>query len=495
MSVTSLQSGSPRPAGSLPAVIQGGMGVGVSGWRLARAVSLAGGLGVVSGVGLDTLMARRLQLGDEGGHIRRALANFPYPRVAERVLRRYFVPGGIGQEAAFAPAPMPVVRPGRSSVELTVAANFAEVFLAKDGHDYPVGVNYMTKLQTSTLASTYGAMLAGVDYVLMGAGIPARIPALLDAFADGRRGELAIDFAGEGEPAVTARFDPSSGLSAEFGQTGGTIPLGRPRFLAVVSSHLLAAYLARHARTRPDGFVVEGPTAGGHNAPPRGPMVLDDSGEPVYGLRDEVDPDKMSALGLPYWLAGGAGQPAALAAAVRSGATGVQVGSAFALSEESGLAPQVKLSLAEGVLAGTLRVRTDPLASPTGFPLKVAELAGTASDAAVRDARRRTCDVGYLRVPFRASDGTVGYRCPAEPISAFVRKGGRAEETTDRICLCNGLISAVGLGQRRRAGGVEPAVVTIGADLGFLAPLVEAVGPVPYRAGDVVHYLLAGLAA
>ena len=74
------------------------MGVGVSGWRLARAVSLAGQLGVVSGVGLDTVIARRLQLGDQGGHIRRALASFPYRGIVKEVLDRYFVAGGIPPE-------------------------------------------------------------------------------------------------------------------------------------------------------------------------------------------------------------------------------------------------------------------------------------------------------------------------------------------------------------------------------------------------------------
>ncbi len=66
----------------LPVLIQGGMGVAVSDWRLARAVSEAGHLGVVSGTALDAVMARRLQLGDPGGHIRRALAAFPVPEAA-----------------------------------------------------------------------------------------------------------------------------------------------------------------------------------------------------------------------------------------------------------------------------------------------------------------------------------------------------------------------------------------------------------------------------
>jgi NAD(P)H-dependent flavin oxidoreductase YrpB (nitropropane dioxygenase family) len=52
-----------------PSIIQGGMGIGVSNYRLARATSRAGALGVVSGTALDTVLVRRLQLGDESGEI------------------------------------------------------------------------------------------------------------------------------------------------------------------------------------------------------------------------------------------------------------------------------------------------------------------------------------------------------------------------------------------------------------------------------------------
>ncbi len=52
----------------LPRLIQGGMGVGVSGWELARKVSMHGQLGVVSGTALDTILVRRLGKGDFGAH-------------------------------------------------------------------------------------------------------------------------------------------------------------------------------------------------------------------------------------------------------------------------------------------------------------------------------------------------------------------------------------------------------------------------------------------
>jgi NAD(P)H-dependent flavin oxidoreductase YrpB (nitropropane dioxygenase family) len=38
-----------------PTIIQGGMGIGISHWGLARAVSAAGQLGVVSGTAIDTV--------------------------------------------------------------------------------------------------------------------------------------------------------------------------------------------------------------------------------------------------------------------------------------------------------------------------------------------------------------------------------------------------------------------------------------------------------
>ena len=79
---------------SHPLIIQGGMGAGVSNWRLARAVSQRGQMGVVSGTALDVILARRLQAGDPDGDMRRALALFPSPGMAQRALDRYFVPGG-----------------------------------------------------------------------------------------------------------------------------------------------------------------------------------------------------------------------------------------------------------------------------------------------------------------------------------------------------------------------------------------------------------------
>ncbi|MFA1547720.1 nitronate monooxygenase [Actinomadura chokoriensis] len=467
----------------LPRIIQGGMGAGVSGWRLASAVARTGQLGVVSGVALDALLARGLQAGDEGGHLRRALAHLPLPGVGERILERYFVPGGIEPGQRFRPVPKLGLRPNRTRDELTVAGNFAEVWLARQGHGGLVGINYLEKIQLATPAAAYGAMLAGVDYVLMGAGIPSEIPALLDALAAGWPGRVTVTVAGAEEGRAFS-FDPAS--LAGPGTPAETV---RPRFLAIVSSSVLAMYLNQSPVTRPDGFVLESAVAGGHSAAPRGRLRLDDDGEPIYGRRDRIDPAKVAALGPPFWVAGGHARPGTLAEARSAGAAGVQAGSVFALCRESGLEPGLRKELLERALGGTLRVRNDPRASPTGFPFKVAALPGTLAEPDVYARRPRLCDLSYLRTPYLKENGTVGYRCPAEPVDAYVRKGGTAGETAGRRCLCNALVANIGHGQHRPDGYVEPPLLTLGQDLGFLPGLVRATGG-DYSAADAVDYLL-----
>ncbi len=337
---------------NLPVIIQGGMGIAVSGWRLARAVSAEGQLGVVSGTALDAVLVRRLQEGDADGDVRRALAAFPVEGVAKGILDRYFVEGGKSDGARYRSNPMSKVQHSRNLQDLLVAANFVEVFLAKEGHGNPVGINYLEKVQIPTLPSIYGAMLAGVDFVLMGAGIPRAIPGILDLLAKGEAVELRIDVKGATEDTEQYnRFDP-----AEF--TGGVVPpVVRPEFLAIVSSHILATMLAKKVEARVDGFVVEAPTAGGHNAPPCGRGELSPDGEPLYGDRDVPDLALIRDLGLPFWLAGSYAEPEKVTEALALGAAGVQVGTAFAYCEESGFETHLKHRVLEMSKKGLAKVR------------------------------------------------------------------------------------------------------------------------------------------
>ncbi len=472
------------PVLPLPVVIQGGMGVGVSSWRLAAEVARSGNLGVVSGTALDLVVARRLQDGDLDGAVRRALGAFPVPATAARVLERYYRSGGRPDGTPYSPVPRLALRQNQAAQELAVVANFVEVWLAKQGHTGPVGINFLEKVQMATPAAAYGAMLAGVDVVLMGAGIPRDIPRLLDELSEHRPVRLAIDVTGADAGTHTVDLDPHALL-------GPDLPtIRRPAFVAIVSAHALAAYLARDAQIRPEGFVVEGPGAGGHNAPPRGRPTFDDLGQPVFGPRDAADLAKVAEVGLPFWLAGSYGTPEGIAAARASGAVGVQIGTLFALADESGLTPALRSQLRELLRAGTLEVRTDPLASPTGFPFKVAQLPGTLSDATTSADRPRLCDLGYLRTAFVRDTGSVGYRCPAEPVHLHVRKGGTAADTDGRACLCNSLTANIGLGQTRTDGYTEEALITLGADLDGARRLAE-LHPHGWTARQAMDWLLA----
>lgn len=472
---------------TLPSIIQGGMGIGVSSWMLARAVSMRDQLGVVSGTAIDGLMVRRLQDGDIGGHVRRAMEKFPMPDVSAAALKAYFLPDGRPEGTAYRLLPMWRQVVTRAREQVAMLASFVEVYLAKEGHDGLVGINLLTKVQLPNLATLYGAMLAGVDYVIMGAGIPREIPGVLDAFSVGRTATMKFDVEGLGRGETESlTLDPQA-------HWDGVAPtLKRPRFLPIVAAHSLATMLARKSTGAIDGFVIEGPTAGGHNAPPRGLPVLNDRGEPVYGERDVVDLDVMRNLGLPFWLAGGTGSPEKLQEAKDAGAAGIQVGTLFAYTNESGLAPAIKRQVLEKVRDGTVDVVTDPLASPTGFPFKVVPLEGTNALQAEYESRERVCDLGYLRNAYKRADGRIDYRCAAEPVNTYVKKGGTVANAAGRKCLCNGLMADIGHPQAR-ADGEERALITSGDDLINMHRFVE--GRLEYAADDVLDYLFSAVPA
>jgi len=469
------------------------MGVAISSWTLAKAVSERGQLGVVSGTGIGLVLLGRLNNGDPGGHVRRALSHFPLPDVAERIIERHYIEGGKAADAPYQRPPLWTVKPSRNLVEETVVANFVEVWLAKEGHDNPVGINLLEKVQLPNLASMYGAMLAGVDVVIMGAGIPMQIPGTLDAFTTHQPFSYRLDVhnAGDAEGSdVSLRFDPQQTFP-EIAERAGT--LKRPQFLPIVSSVVLALALRKRANGEVNGFVIEMPTAGGHNAPPRGEMRLNDAGEPIYGDKDAVDLAKFRKLGLPFWLAGGYGRADKLREALEAGAQGIQVGTAFAYCDESGMEPSLRQRVVAALLEGEdASVLTSAVASPTGFPFKVVDLPGTASDPAVYAERERICDIGYLRTLYRNDNGKVAYRCPAEPVEQYVRKGGKPEDTEGRVCLCNQLGAAAGLGQIRKDGKVEAPIVTSGDALPDILKFIPQDAN-HYSAGDVIERLLAGV--
>ena len=504
-------------------LIQGGMGVYVSNWRLAKAVAKERPgitVGTVSGTGLDVVYVRMLQLGDPGGHICRALAAFDQQfgvTIGKKIRDRYYIEGGKAPTTRFKNSPQHIVRPpnggntipssaqesesfaltlGENVVELLIATGFAEVWLAKQGHNGKIFINFLKKVELPLVYTMYGAMLAGVDGVIVGAGNPEGLPADCSRLADHQpvKSYLQVLYREAGE-SFHVPFDPSSIANGKLAQT----PLRRPAFLAIVSLENLAEVLAHSQTEPPDGFIIEHHTAGGHNAPPQGPLKKDSMGQPQYSEKDEPDLEAIRNTGLPFWLAGGYSSHEGFKLALAAGAVGVQVGSNFALAEESGMKPEYRTAILNQLKKGiddAALVHTT-MFSPTGFPFKVAQLDGTLAQESVYADRLRVCDIGLLQhrgLTKPAPDGTrrIFQRCPAAPVAGYLSKRGLEFNTKDRRCLCNGLLSTVGLGQIVKQNGQlaeEPAIVTLGNHLGGIRRLSRN-GQFQYWVRDVVADIL-----
>jgi nitronate monooxygenase len=463
-----------------PKIIQGGMGVKISGWSLARAVSMSEQQGTVSGIALERITAIILQLGDPGGHIRRALSHFQFPDIAKKVLDAFSPKNTNGPYKISRTAPIFTIRPSELLIALTICANFAFVWLAKEGHNNPISINYLEKLAMPHVYAITGAMMAKVDYITMGAGIPLQIPEVINNISEGKTASYPVPIAGKSLTSYTMEFNPKKFFGDDFPL------LPRSGFIPIISSNPLANLLMAKTPTGSiHGFVVERPSAGGHNAPPR-KKLFNENGELIYGKKDEVDYGQIADLGLPFWIGGSCASPDKLKWAQLLGAAGIQVGSIFALCDESDMGTNLKNQLKQAGFNGNLSVITDAKISPTGYPFKVARLAGTISETEIYNNRQRICDQGGLVSLYEKKDGTIGYRCGAEPVLNYLRKEGVADDTISRACLCNGLFATTGIQAKKT---FEAPIITLGEDLSFLRQLMKDANST-YSAKDAINYLL-----
>ena len=469
------------------AITVGGMGAEISSLDLVVAVAnhpsgrMSGNL---SSVALADVYARRLQLGDKDGAIKRAFAAFsekvPALRAdVDRLYTAYHIPGGKAPEAPFKAVPLGGMQPPRDVQILTIAATFAHVWRAKQGAPgRPIGINFLRKIEHGLIFGLYGAVLAEVDWVVMGAGDPSAIPALLTKLARHEPVELPIHVATVPLGQYKVALNPRE-------LVGGDLPaMRRPLFFAILSSHLQAQGLAANPATKPDGFVMEAPIAGGHNAPPQ-KKVKDERGYYIYGPEDEADIDAVAALGLPFWVAGGRGKPAKLE--TNDGPLrGRQIGTLFALSAESGMAPEIRKKVLTMIWQQKLEVVNDGAASPSSYPFKVALMPGTVADPAVYGERERICNIGHLR-GWRPKNGVVIGACPADEEDRYTGSGGAAWRMKGAMCLCNGLLATCGLGQPG-----EAPLVTLG-DIAPVRELQRHLRRMEYTAAEAASWLIGEL--
>lgn len=433
----------------MPRLIQAGMGIHVSSANLANHTARLGALGVVSGAALRHVIVEDIRGGDaEAIELART---FPVPHYIGELLA--FAPGGARHTHAV-PVDTPELGRGGLPRRLSVIAAYIEVLRARRGHRGRVGINVMWKATLTVLPTIYGAMLAGADALLCGAGVPMELPDIVRRIRAGEDLEY-LPLTGTG---TNVRLEISG---------DGTAPLlgatPAPHLIPILSNYafsrrIVDSWAKKYDGARPFAFILENHAAGGHNAPPRNKAGF--SGE------DDVDSyfDKVKALGVPIYVAGAfahGGTSRDLEAWIERGAYGIQVGSRFALCTDSGLRADLRERIIAANATSTLHVETREGMSPTGYPLKVVPLPGTIADPAVYAARERICNRLYLAQSHfePAADGTVveTYVCPAMPVKQYERLGGDPADTVGRVCLCNGLLSAAGY-----YADIEPPLLTLG---------------------------------
>ncbi len=455
-------------------VVCGGMGVDISGWKLAGEVARLGGVGTISATGQGDVLARRLtQLRrDPDNHelqlVKDSLETFPNPSMVDRVLDKYHehVSSEDTGERRYRPTQQP--RIGALEAEmLQVLGTYVQADLAKRraGGRGLVAVNTLGKIPRMVAPSAIGAILAGADVFVQGAGVPDQVPQLLTDLTVTGGGRYRMDVAGL--PDVYQEY------SMERYNLDG-VPVARPEAWGIVSRTDVAKRLAQVGI---EALVIESAQAGGHNAPTSGP---------------EAPLAEYLEFGLPCIVAGGVAQKG-LSAIQAEGGEAIQIGSLFALSNESGMDPMLRARTLRGIInqKQPLQVRQDEHISPTGFPFQVAEVAGTVSQAEVLQERSRVCDLAFLTQGYKKKDGSIGYRCPAEPIEQFERKIASpilARNIGERACLCNNLFAAAGLAQRR-GEYEEPALVTLGSTVEADVMAVARAYKLPITAAKVFEFV------
>ena len=444
---------------ALPRLLHASPRLAISTWRLARAIAATGQLGVVPSAPLAPVLARRLELGDLDGELRRAMEHFPYPGVARRVWEQHHRPGGKRADEPFAPTRQPVINNGPALTELTVLANFVEVWLAREDRPGPIGLALHDQAQTALLPSLYGGLLAGADFVLVSGRNPALIPGLLQRLREGRAGELNVN---PTEPDLACGFDPRVLGDA-------LIPdLPRPRLLVWVDSPEQAASVCLRASGHIDGFVWD--------LPP--------------GPRRNQDLERWRSLGVPFWFHGSPATREHFAEARRAGAEGLSLATPFTFCEESPLDEAIKARVLTLATQSPEQLKLGHIPDPSGQTVSVLQWEETAPAPDCLAGRSRLCDIGYFREVYRRPDGTVGYRCPGEPIAHFTAKGGSSAAARGQVCLCNSLLATLGLAQLRDGDELERLIIPAGEDVRELARFLPPGRP-RFTAAEVVAYLLA----
>ena len=305
------------------------MGVGVSLSPLARAVAQEGGGGIISSACLDRLLSKR------------------------------------------------------NGKKLNVyEAAYEEVSLSKSAGGF-AGINIMCALVRDYEDSVRGALDAGADAIISGAGLPMSLPAIQ-------------------APKDTA-----------------LIPIvSSPRALELICKKW------ERLGARPDAVVLEGPLAGGHLG-----FKMDQVDLECNILENLLPPVKDMAKkygDFPIIVAGGIYTYQDITRFLKMGADGVQMGTRFLATEESSASEAYKQAVVRAKEEDIV-VAHDP-GSPCGLPFRVIKQSPMYVSA-LKKLRKPKCDKGYVLL--KDAEGKFS-KCPAK------------ESNEHHFCICNGLLSSAG---------------------------------------------------
>jgi nitronate monooxygenase len=310
-------------------IIQGGMGVGVSLFPLASAVAEEGGVGIVSSAALDRLVTKRT---------------------------------------------------GKKHTSYEAAFEEVSQAKAKGG---AAGINIMVALIQDYEDSVRGAIDAGADVIISGAGLPLGLPAIQ-------------------HPNETA-----------------LIPI-------VSSARALEIICKKWERLgyRPDGVVLEGPLAGGHLGFKLEEIYLESN--KLENLLPPVREMSEKYGGFPVIVAGGIYTHDDIVRFLKMGAHGVQMGTRFLVANECSASDAYKQAVIDAGKEDIL-VGINP-GSPCGLPFMVIKQSPMFQSALAHDRKPR-CNKGYVLRPDREGK--------------FTQCRGRLDDG-GAFCICNGLLSSAG---------------------------------------------------
>ncbi len=304
--------------------------MGISLFPLASAVAREGGLGIISSAGLDRIVSKR-----NGKRVN-------------------------SYEAAY-----------------------EEISFAREAGGQHVGMNVMVALARDYQESVKGAIDAGADVIISGAGLPLSLPLI--------------------HPAKDTALIP------------------------IVSSARALEIVCRKwekAGRRPDAAVLEGPLAGGH----LGFRIdeLDMGANRLENLLPAVMDVAREHGDFPIIVAGGIYSHSDIARFLQMGANGVQMGTRFLATVESGASHEYKQAVVDAK-EEDITVAQSP-GSPCGLPFRVIKHSPMFVSALKR-LRAPKCDKGYV--------------LQKDPSGNFSKCAAK-QDNADYFCICNGLLSSSG---------------------------------------------------